>query len=135
MQLTFTSRSLQRTVSLEDLPVMANSELRELHAELLMSVQTMDEKMQEAKELERLTGVAGDQDWLHRVKKKRRICVTFASQAEQAMNGGSSSFDSMYRLKLEELVLDELGEETWQEIKGEAMKFALANRPLAVLSA
>lgn len=129
MQLTFTSRTLDRVVSLGDLATIAQPELRELHGELTMAVQAMDEKVQESKELERLSGIPSDEDWIHKVKKKRRICVTFAAQVNQAMNVGDTSFEYVYRLKLDQLVLEELGEEAWQEIKGEAMAFALANRP------
>ena len=128
MQLTFNSRSIGRIIGLDELPRLAQSELRELHAELLMAVQAMDEKVQESKELEHISGISADEDWIHRVKKKRRICVTFAAQVKQAMEATDTSFEAVYRLKLDELLLEELGEDTWQEIKSEAMEFALANR-------
>jgi hypothetical protein len=135
MQLTFTSRALDRVVTLADIARLKPTELRELHAELTMAVQAMDEKVQETKELERASGIAADEDWLHRVKKKRRVCVTLAAQVNQALSTGESSFEYVYRFKLEELLLEELGDETLREIKGEAMQFALASHPQAIPAA
>jgi hypothetical protein len=131
MQLTFTSRALNRVVNLADIARLTAAELRELHAELTMAVQAMDEKVQETKELERASGIAADEDWLHRVKKKRRVCVTLAAQVNQALNCGNSSFEYVYRFKLEQLLLEELGDDTLREIKSEAMQFALASHPQA----
>jgi hypothetical protein len=135
MQLTFTSRALNRVVTLGDIARLSAAELRDLHAELTMAVQAMDEKVQETKELERASGIAADEDWLHRVKKKRRVCVALAAQVNQALSAGNSSFEYVYRFKFEQLLLEELGEEALREIKGEAMQFALANRPQATPAA
>jgi hypothetical protein len=135
MQLTVTSRVLDRTVSLGDLSHLSQDELRELHAELTMMVQSMDEKVQENKELERLSGIPSDDDWLHKVKKKRRVCVTFAAYVNQALGTPNSNFEYVYRLKLDSLLVEELGAETWQEIKDEAMQFTLASLPPAIPAA
>jgi hypothetical protein len=128
MSLTFASRSLQRTFALEDLTVLPKTQLRVLHDELLKAVEAMDDKINEAQTEEQL-GTSPECNWLHRVKKKRVICETFANQIAELLIDVSGSFEQVYRLKLDELVLDELGENTWQEIKNEAMEFALANLP------
>jgi len=135
MQLTFTSRALDRVVNFGDISQLDQKQLRELHAELAMVVQAMDEKISESKELERVSGIPGDEDWLHKIRKKRRVCVTFAAYVNQALGTSETSFESVYRLKLDSLLLEELGEETWQEITTEAMQFALASRPPAIPSA
>jgi hypothetical protein len=114
---------------------LPQDELRELHAELTMMVQSMDEKVQENKELERLSGIPSDDDWLHKVKKKRRVCVTFAAYVNQALGTPNSNFEYVYRLKLDSLLVEELGAETWQEIKDEAMQFTLASLPPAIPAA
>lgn len=128
MSLTFASRSLQRTFALEDLTALPKTQLRVLHDELLKAIEAMDAKIEEAEAEEQL-GVDPECNWLHRVKKKRVICETFANQIAELLLDVGGSFEQVYRLKLDELVLDELGENTWQEIKNEAMEFALANLP------
>lgn len=128
MSLTFASRSLQRTFALEDLTALPKTQLRVLHDELLKAIEAMDAKIEEAETEEQL-GVDPECNWLHRVKKKRVICETFADQIAELLLDVGGSFEQVYRLKLDELVLDELGENTWQEIKNEAMEFALANLP------
>ena len=128
MSLTFASRSLQRTFALEDLTALPKTQLRVLHDELLKAVEAMDAKIDEAETEEQL-GASPECNWLHRVKKKRVICETFADQIAELLLDVGGSFEQVYRLKLDELVLDELGESTWQEIKNDAMEFALANLP------
>ena len=128
MSLTFASRILQRTFALEDLTTLPKTQLRVLHDELLKAVEAMDDKIDEAQTEEQL-GAGPGCNWLHRVKKKRVICETFADKIAELLVDTGNSFEQVYRLKLDELVLDELGENTWQEIKNEAMEFALANLP------
>ena len=134
MSLTFASRSLQRTFALEDLTALPKTQLRVLHDELLKAVEAMDDKINEAQTEEQLC-TSPECNWLHRVKKKRVICETFANQIAELLIDVGGSFEQVYRLKLDELVLDELGENTWQEIKTEAMEFALANLPRATPTA
>lgn len=132
MSLTFASRSLQRTFALEDLAALSKTQLGILHAELTKAIEAMDEKMKEVQEqpLDQ-----ADSDWLHRVKKKRLICETFTQQVAESLMSADGTFEQIYRFKLEELLLDELGKDTFLEIKGEAMEFALVNRPQAVPAA
>jgi hypothetical protein len=134
MQITFQSHTLERQIGLSDLPKLTRDQLRYLHAELVMAVQSMDEKMTEQQAQE----VPADKDWLHRVRKKRRICVAFASQVKQAMS--DSAVEKIYRLRLDEMLSQELGEVLWSEFKREALDFALerveaSDHPQAVLDA
>jgi len=134
MQITFQSHTLERQIGLSDLPKLTRDQLRYLHAELVMAVQSMDEKMTEQQAQE----VPADKDWLHRVRKKRRICVAFASQVKQAMS--DSAVEKIYRLRLDEMLSQELGEVLWSEFKREALDFALerveaSDHPQAVLGA
>lgn len=124
MTITFDSKALNRQVGLADLAQLNEVQLRELSCELTMAVQVMDERIQEALETERLSGLPKDQDWLNRVRKKRRICATFAGQVNQAIQR-SESVDRLYLLHLERLVAEELGERTWNEIKQEALSDAI----------
>lgn len=130
MSLTFASRSLQRTFELEDLTSLTETQLGILHAELVKAVEAMDAKIKEVQAEDQ-----SDTDWLHRVNKKKAICQTFTEQVAELRLNAHGTFEQIYKLKLEELLLDELGKDTWLEIKAEAMEFALANRPQATPSA
>ena len=130
MSLTFVSRSLQRTFALEDLTALTKTQLRVLHDELLRAVDAMDTKIEEVQTEERL-GIMPEANWLHRINKKKEICKTFAAQVSELLLESNSCFEQLYRLKLDQLLLDELGEDTLQEIKNEAMEFALASLPQA----
>lgn len=130
MSLTFVSRSLQRTFALEDLTALTKTQLRVLHDELLRAVDAMDTKIEEVQTEERL-GITPEANWLHRINKKKEICKTFAAQVSELLLESNSCFEQLYRLKLDQLLLDELGEDTLQEIKNEAMEFALASLPQA----
>jgi hypothetical protein len=131
MSLTFASRSLQRTFALEDLTALTKTQLRVLHEELIKAIEAMDNKIEEVQTEEKL-GVTPEVNWLHRISKKKAICKTFVDQVSELMLETKGPFEHIYRLKLEQLLLDELGEDTWQEIKDEAMQFALASLPQAV---
>ncbi|MGA1114374.1 MAG: hypothetical protein ACO3TI_05435, partial [Aquiluna sp.] len=74
-------------------------------------------------------GVTPEVNWLHRINKKKAICKTFVDQVSELLLEARGSFEQIYRLKLDQLLLDELGEDTWQDIKDEAMEFALASLP------
>lgn len=122
--ITFDSKNLERQVTLADLNQLSETQLRELHCELTMAVQVMDERIQEAIDTEKLSGLPKDQDWINRVKKKRRICATFVGQVNAALQR-VESVDRLYLLHLERLAAEELGEHTWAEIKGEALQAAI----------
>ena len=128
MSLTFASRSLQRTFALEDLATLTKTQLRVLHGELVKAIEAMDTKIEEVQTEEQL-GADPEGNWLHRVSKKKAICETFAEQVAELLLENSVSFEQVYRMKLDELVLDEVGATIWQEIKNEAMEFALASLP------
>ena len=86
MEFTFNSKSLEREVSLHQIYELTPSEARNLHAELVIAVQSMDERVAEALASEHASGIPADKDWIHRVKKKRRICVAFATQVKQMLD-------------------------------------------------
>jgi len=128
MSLTFASRSLQRTFALEDLTALTKTQLRVLHGELVKAIEAMDTKIEEVQTEEQL-GVDPESNWLHRVNKKKAICETFVAQVIELLLETNGSFEHVYRMKLDELLLDELGPTVWQEIRNEAMEFALASLP------
>ena len=133
MEFTFNSKSLEREVSLHQIYELTPSEARNLHAELVIAVQSMDEKVSEAIASEHASGIPADKDWIHRVKKKRRICVAFATQAKQMLDAPQqqaapvSNFTTIFQRRFEELLLEELGQTVFDEIKAEARDLALAD--------
>jgi hypothetical protein len=141
MEFTFNSKSLEREVSLHQIYELTPSEARNLHAELVIAVQSMDEKVSEALAAEHASGIPADKDWIHRVKKKRRICVAFATQAKQMLDAPQqqaapvSNFTTIFQRRFEELLLEELGRTVFDEIKAEARDLALADLQVPVQGA
>lgn len=132
MEFTFNSKSLERQVSLHQIHELTATDARKLHAELVIAVQAMDDKVNEAQITAQASGIPSDKDWIHRVKKKRRICVAFATQVKQAMESPAApqqptSFVTVYQQRLDELLLEELGQTVFDEIKAEARDLALAD--------
>jgi hypothetical protein len=134
MEFTFNSKSLERQVALHQIHELSTAEARKLHAELVIAVQAMDDKVNEAQVMAQASGIPADKDWIHRVKKKRRICVAFATQVKQAMEASAptpqaqpTSFVTVYQQRLDELLLEELGQTVFDEIKAEARDLALAD--------
>ena len=140
MEFTFNSKSLERQVSLHDIHELSAPDARKLHAELVIAVQAMDDKVNEAQITAQASGIPADKDWIHRVKKKRRICVAFATQVKQIMETSSTpqqpaSFVTVYQQRLDELLLEELGQTVFDEIKAEARDLALADLQVPVQGA
>ncbi len=131
MEFTFNSKSLERQVALHEIHELSVTDARKLHAELVIAVQAMDDKVNEAQAVAQASGIPTDKDWIHRVKKKRRICVAFATQVKQLMESPApaqpASFVTVYQKRLEELLLEELGQTVFDEIKAEARDLALAD--------
>jgi len=131
MEFTFNSKSLERQVALHEIHQLSVADARKLHAELVIAVQAMDDKVNEAQFAAQASGIPADKDWIHRVKKKRRICVAFATQVKQVMEPPAptqpTSFVTVYQKRFDELLLEELGQTVLDEIKSEARDLALAD--------
>lgn len=142
MEFTFNSKSLERQVALHEIHELPVADARKLHAELVVAVQAMDDKVNEAQVMAQASGIPADKDWIHRVKKKRRICVAFATQVKQVMESSAptapaqpTSFVTVYQQRLDELLLEELGQTVFDEIKAEARDLALADLQVPVQGA
>lgn len=85
MTLIFPSRELDRQITLKQIWDMELEEVRQLHVELTMAVQGMDDAIQEAQRLEYDAGIPFDRDWMHKARKKRRITIMFASEARRRL--------------------------------------------------
>ena len=69
MEFTFNSKSLERQVALHEIHELTAPDARKLHAELVIAVQAMDDKVYEAQVAAQASGIPADKDWIHRVKK------------------------------------------------------------------
>lgn len=142
MTLTFPSRELGRQVALPEVWEMELREARQLHVELTLAVQGMDDAIQEALRLEHDAGIPFDRDWMHKARKKRRITIMFASEARRRLfklegieaikerNGLYESqkerFMNMRHDALRLLLKEELGPGVLEEIESEAHEAAEA---------
>lgn len=82
--------------------------------------------MSQAEEFQQSAGISPDEDWLHRAKKKRKICLDFAIKASAALRGRSGiSFEEAYQKRLDEILCEELDPATVDRIKKEAKELAL----------
>lgn len=123
MAITYASKTLERTFRLLELASLGANELRALQAELLATIESLDESIGTAESDPSEESV----DWLHRVRKKRRICSTFAEQVKflvQSAAKPASSYSVAYEAALERLLRDELGP-AYDEITAEAHDAAL----------
>ena len=127
MNLLFDSKTLSKTLGLVDLPKLKDADLRHLHAEILMAIQTMDDSVCGAQEEMKRGGDSVNDEWVKRVRKKRKICVVFATQVKQLLDHNlNSTYDSVYRCCLDELLKQELGAFVFEQIREEARVKAVA---------
>jgi len=83
--LTFNSQYLQRQIEISEIHDLELEDCLGFHVELTMAIQGMDDGIQEAHRLERDAGVLYDKDWMHRARKKRRITLSFATEAKRRL--------------------------------------------------
>ena len=124
MQLTFTSRSLSKTLGFDDVSSLAEQQLRQLYAELTIAIMSMDDHIQDTEEA---PTPPSDPTWLQRVKRKRRICQAFEAQVKQRLDLVSAtpnSLDTSYLRHLENLCREELGGVVFSDIQAEARALA-----------
>jgi hypothetical protein len=138
MGLTFLSTSQNKRLDLDSIGELTLSQLRELHAELSMAIMSMDDCMATATTEASAAGTDLDTDWLHKVRKKRRVCVAFQAQVQQRLDTANDPrfvFMGMYVTHLERLISDELGETISAELRDEARSLALEGQKAQVLGA
>jgi hypothetical protein len=140
--LTFKSYELDREVKIEEIHELDLETCRRLHIELTMAVQAMDDSIKEAFRLEADAGVPFDRDWMHRARKKRRISLSFATEAKRRLlklegvdgtelrqkrsllEAQRNKFLGMRHEQLRGLLREELGPGVLEEIEAEAHELA-----------
>lgn len=123
---SFKSKSLEKDVPLSLLHELPASELQLIYNETIETIKSIDQDISEAESFQKSAGISPDQDWIHRAKKKRKICLDFAIKSSAALRGESSlSFEEAYQRRLDQILSEELNPTTLANIKKEAHELAL----------
>jgi hypothetical protein len=139
--LTFHSKSLDRVIAMDELDKLTSSELYRFNGELVMAARSMENALSDALQQEIRSGQPVDPDWVHKVRKKMGICNAFRTNAMQllkvpqkreiveirkaAPEPDDQLVTQLAEEKLEQLLIDELGERLFKELQEEAVELAL----------
>lgn len=128
MNPTFNSKELGRVLPLSEVEDLDTDQQRLLYEELVEAVKSIDETISEILDLEKRSGIRTDSDWLHRAKKKRRICLEFAARLNAVLNGSVApskpTYEDLYKKHLREILIEELGPKSVERIEEEAASLA-----------
>ena len=125
----FRSKDLGRVVSLAEVDSLDASDQKLLYEELIEAVTSIDSTIKEIGGLEKRSGIRTDSDWLHRAKKKRRICLEFAAKLNTILGGSEAptvTYEEAYKKHLREILSEELGP-ILETIEKEAAELARAD--------
>ena len=139
--LTFHSKSLNRTIAMDEVDTLSSSELYRFNGELVMAARSMENALSDALQQEIRTGEPVDPDWVHKIRKKMGICNAFRANATQllkvpqkreivevrkaAPGPDDQLVTQLAEEKFQELLIDELGERLFKELQEEAVELAL----------
>lgn len=129
MDPVFKSKDLDRGIFLSELDSLPVNEQKLLYEETIESINGIDSSIKEISGLEKRSGISSDSDWLHRAKKKRRICLEFAAKLNTLINGAEPpkvSYEEAYKKHFREILLEELGPNL-ERIEAEAAELARAD--------
>jgi len=117
-------------LSLSEVEDLDTCDQKLLYEELIEAVTSIDSTIKEISDLEKRSGIRTDSDWLHRAKKKRRICLEFAARLNAALGGMEPpkiSYEDAYKKHLREILTEELGPKAIERIEAEAAELARAD--------
>jgi len=139
--LTFHSKSLNRTIAMDEVDTLSSSELYRFNGELVMAARSMENALSDALQQEIRTGEPVDPDWVHKIRKKMGICNAFRTNAMQLLKvpqkreiveirkatpeADDRLVTQLAEEKFQELLIDELGERLFKELQEEAVELAL----------
>jgi hypothetical protein len=126
--LTFLSKSLDRVISFDSFSTLSIAELRALYAELFIADLSMTDSMANALGSDSDTNPV-DKDWIHRMKKKHRVCLAFLAQVKQLLDAVTveSNLYLSYYKHLNSLLVEELGPTVLKEVENLAKERARAD--------
>ena len=121
MPLTFESKSITKTVSIDDLPKLSRAEIELLRNELEKAVLDMDASLADITYEKHQDGLEPDKNWLHAIKKKQTICETFLQTIKDQLKLNNSQFiQKTYNKILQNLLIEALGEDKLKAIEQKA---------------
>jgi|TARA_S200002703_G_C3615180_1_gene188890 hypothetical protein len=123
----FNSRELNRPVHSTELAQLSPQDLELLRAELFDCIEGINKSLSEVKDFTDKHGYPHDEDWLHRAKKKLRICMQFAVKIEAFNTGTPMTYKEAYEKRFREILLEELGPDSLKKIEDEASELARAD--------
>ena len=121
MPLTFESKSITKTVSIDDLPKLSRAETELLRNELEKAVLDMDTSLADITYEKHQDGLEPNKNWLHAIKKKQTICETFLQTIKDQLKLNNSQFiQKKYNKILQNLLIEALGEDQLKAIEQKA---------------
>ena len=121
MPLTFESKSITKTVSIDDLPKLSRAEIELLRNELEKAVLDMDTSLADITYEKHQDGLEPDKNWLHAIKKKQTICEPFLQTINDQLQLNNSQFiQKKYNKILQNLLIEALGKDQLKAIEQKA---------------
>jgi hypothetical protein len=121
MPLTFESKSITKTVSIDDLPKLSRAEIELLKNELEKAVLDMDTSLADITYEKHQDGLEPNKNWLHAIKKKQTICETFLQTIKDQLKLNNSQFiQKKYNKILQNLLIEALGKDQLKAIEQKA---------------
>ena len=121
MALTFESKSITKTVSIDDLPKLSRAEIELLRNELEKAVLDMDTSLADITYGKHQDGLEPNKNWVHAINKKRKICETFLQTINDQLQLNNSQFiQKKYNKIFHNLLISALGEDQLRAIEQKA---------------
>ena len=121
MALTFESKSITKTVSIDDLSKLSRAEIALLKDELEKAVLDMDASLADITYEKHQDGLEPNKNWVHAINKKQKICETFLQTINDQLQLNNSQFiQKKYNKILQNLLIEALGEDQLKAIEQKA---------------
>ena len=121
MALTFESKSITKTVSIDDLSKLSRAEIALLKDELEKAVLDMDASLADITYEKHQDGLEPNKNWVHAINKKQKICETFLQTINDQLQLNNSQFiQKKYNKIFHNLLIEVLGEDQLKAIEQKA---------------
>ena len=121
MALTFESKSITKTVSIDDLSKLSRAEIALLKDELEKAVLDMDASLADITYEKHQDGLEPNKNWVHAINKKQKICETFLQTINDQLQLNNSQFiQKKYKKIFHNLLISALGEDQLRAIEQKA---------------
>ena len=121
MALTFESKSITKTVSIDDLSKLSRAEIALLKDELEKAVLDMDASLADITYEKHQDGLEPNKNWVHAINKKQKICETFLQTINDQLQLNNSQFiQKKYNKIFHNLLISALGEDQLRAIEHKA---------------